>query len=298
MWTFRAMNTDVAVAAPELSEGAERDLALSVEQLFRQTERQFSRFLPDSELALLNRAERPVTVSEELLSLLVRARAHSLDTGGIFEPAVGAAMRAHGYDCSFAPGVLDRDDEPTAPPHASIGMLEIDEERRRVTRPAHVQIDFGGFLKGLTVDRAAALTTAAVIVDAGGDAVMRGAPAGDAGWTVEIEDPHDAVKTIGTVVVRDQAVATSSGNRRCWRRGAQVMHHLIDPRTRSPARTDVVQATVFAPTAELADVMAKVAFVVGADDAIRELERRNLSAVLVLHGGGIRTVGTVELHHA
>jgi thiamine biosynthesis lipoprotein len=298
MWTFRAMNTDVTVAAPELNDGAERRLALSVEQLFRQTERRFSRFLPDSELAQLNRADGPIVVSDELLALLVRARAHCRETSGTFEPAVGAAMRAIGYDRSFAAGALDRDDPPTAAPYASISMLEIDEERRRVTRPPHVQIDFGGFLKGLTVDRAAALTTAAVIVDAGGDAAMRGAPPGEAGWTVEIEDPHDAAQTIGTITVRDQAVATSAANRRCWRRGEQAMHHLIDPGTRAPARTDVVQATVVAPTAELADVMAKAAFVVGSEAAGRELEHRRLSAVLVLHGGAVRTVGTVELHHA
>lgn len=76
------------------------------------------------------------------------------------------------------------------------------------------------------------------------------------------------------------------------------MHHVIDPRTGAPAQTDVVQATVLAPTAELADVMAKVAFVLGAEGAMRELERRGLSAVLVLHGGVTRTIGTVEIDHA
>jgi thiamine biosynthesis lipoprotein ApbE len=63
-------------------------------------------------------------------------------------------MRATGYDRSFAPGALDRDDAPSATPYASIAMLDIDEEHHRVARPSHVQIDFGGFLKGLTVDRA------------------------------------------------------------------------------------------------------------------------------------------------
>jgi thiamine biosynthesis lipoprotein len=177
-------------------------------------------------------------------------------------------------------------------------MLDIEEEHRRVVRPPHVQIDLGGFLKGRTADRAAALATGAALVDAGGDAVLRGAPPGDAGWTVEIEDPHDATRTLGTLVVRDQAVATSAANRRTWRRGTQIMHHLIDPRTRAPARTDVVQATVLAPTAELADVMTKVAFVLGSGPAARELERRGLGAVLVLHGGALRLVGDVELHHA
>lgn len=298
MWTFRAMNTEIEVAAPELSDDAERELALDVEQLFRRTERRFSRFLPNSELAQLNRADGPITVSGELLELLLRARAHMIDTEGIFEPAVGGAMRASGYDRSFAPGGLDRDAQPDAVPRASVTMLDIDEEQRRVVRPPHVEIDLGGFLKGRTADRAAALTSTAVIVDAGGDAVLRGAPPGDAGWTVEIEDPHDPSRTIGTMVVRDRAVATSAANRRRWRRGTRIMHHLIDPRTHAPARADLAQATVLAPTAELADVMAKVAFVVGSEHAARELDRRGLSAVLVLQSGAIRTVGTAELNHA
>jgi thiamine biosynthesis lipoprotein len=298
MWTFHAMNTAIAVAAPELSDDAERELALSAERLFRETELRFSRFLPGSELSQLNRAHRPVVVSEEMLSLLVRARAHCEATGGLFEPAVGGALPACGYDRSFEPGVLDRGEEPAASPYASIRMLDIDEPHRRVARPAHVQIDFGGFLKGLTADRAAALATSAVMIDAGGDAVVRGAPPGQAGWIIEIEDPLDPARTVGTIAVRDQAVATSAANRRRWRRGSQAMHHLIDPATRAPARTDVVQATVFAPTAELADVMAKVAFLRGAGVAVHELERRQLAAVLVLDGGAVRTTGAVELHHA
>jgi thiamine biosynthesis lipoprotein len=295
MWTFRAMNTEITVAAPELGDHEERELALDVEHLFRKTERRFSRFLPDSELAQLNRAHGPITVSGELLELLLRARAHAIDTDGIFEPAVGAAMRASGYDRSFTLRRLDRDAPPTTTPRAGVEMLDIDENMRRVARPPHVEIDLGGFLKGRTADRAAALASGAVIVDAGGDAVLRGAPPGGAGWTVEIEDPNDPARTIGTMVVRDQAVATSAANRRRWRRGTQVMHHLIDPRTRAPAQSDLAQVTVLAPTAELADVMAKVAFVLGSVQATRELDRRGLSAVLVLQAGAIQTVGTAEL---
>jgi thiamine biosynthesis lipoprotein len=228
----------------------------------------------------------------------MRARAHAIATAGIFNPAVGAALHASGYDRSFSPGVLDRDEAAPVAPQTSVAMLELDETHHRVTRPLHVQIDFGGFLKGLTVDRAATLATGAVVVDAGGDMVLRGAPPGHAGWVVEVEDPHDPTRTIGAVVVRDEAVATSAANRRRWRRGAQAMHHLVDPRTCLPARTDIVQATVFAPTAEQADVMAKVAFVLGSEEATRELEHRGLHAVLVLDDGAIRTVGDLELHRA
>lgn len=298
MWTFRAMNTEIAMAAPELGEIAERELALDMQHLFREAERRFSRFLPDSELARLNRADGPIAVSGELLELLVRARAHAIDTDGIFEADVGAAMRASGYDRSFAPGELDRASPPDPAPRASDGVLRIDERHRSVARPPTVEIDLGGFLKGHTADRAAALASVPVIVDAGGDAVLRGAPPGEPGWIVEIEDPHDPARTIGTIVVRDRAIATSAANRRRWKRGTRVMHHLIDPRTRLPAQTDLAQATVIAPTAEQADVMAKVAFILGAEHAPREITRRGLGAVLVLEDGTTRTVGAVELHRA
>lgn len=298
MWTFPAMNTEIAVAAPRLTDRAERALARAIERRFRDAERRFSRFDPDSELARLNRAEGPTAVSAALMALLVRARDHARATGGVFEPAVGGAMRASGYDRSFAPGALDRDDAPVSAAPATIELLDLDEGRRRVYRPPHVQVDLGGFLKGLTADRAAALAPGPVVVDAGGDLVVRGAPPGAAAWTVEVEDPHDPDRTLGTLAVRDRAVATSAANRRRWRRGRHAMHHLIDPRTGAPARTDVVQATVLAPTAELADVMAKVAFILGSEAATRALHRRRLAGVLVLDDGAIRTVGAVELHHA
>lgn len=298
MWTFRAMNTDVSVMAPDRSAAAEREIAEPIEYLFHETERRFSRFLPDSELARLNGARGPVTVSADLLALLVRARALSRETEGVFDPGIATAMQACGYDRSFLPGAFDRADGAPEVPPASIHMLDIDEARLRVTRPPHVQLDFGGFLKGLTVDRAAASAPDVVVIDAGGDLALRGAPEGEAGWTVEIEDPHDATHILGTIVVRDQAVATSAANRRRWRRGGREMHHLIDPRTRAPAQSDVIQATVIAPTAERADVMAKVAFVRGARTGARALERCGLAGVLVLRDRSLRVVGDLEVHHA
>jgi hypothetical protein len=52
---------------------------------------------------------------------------------------------------------------------------EVEERTRRVTRPFDILLDFGGFLKGRTVDQAAALACSPVMIDAGGDAMLRGA---------------------------------------------------------------------------------------------------------------------------
>jgi FAD:protein FMN transferase len=173
----------------------------------------------------------------------------------------------------------------------------LDQGTRTVFRPPHARIDLGGIAKGSTVDRAALHLSGPGAIDAGGDAFMRGlAPAGDS-WLVEIEDPANSAHTIATIAVSDAAVATSAANRRRWRVADTVAHHLIDPRTQGPSATDLLQATVIAPSTELADVLAKTAFLLGARDGRRFLERQQgVGAVLVPRSRGTPVfVGDIEV---
>lgn len=299
MWTFHAMGTEVTVAAPLLSDDQEQCVASRVAVLFAETERRFSRFRDDSELAALNRAHGPQRVSPEMIELLVAAGRHVAATEGRFDPTIGAAMRAAGYDRSFAPGRLDRSEPAATPVVARFADLAIDEAARSIQRPPHVHLDFGGFLKGRTVDRAAALMPSPAILDAGGDAALIGAGVDGAGWIVEIEDPDAEDAVLLTLRVADRAVATSAANRRRWRRGQTVAHHLIDPRTGEPTRSDLAQVTVLAPTVERADVLAKAAFLRGACDAVAWLSSRDdVAAVLVERDRAIHVIGDLEVADA
>jgi thiamine biosynthesis lipoprotein len=172
----------------------------------------------------------------------------------------------------------------------------LDPGTRTVCRPGHVQIDLGGIAKGSTVDAAARHLTGPGAIDAGGDAVVRGvAPAGDP-WLIDIEDPTDASRIIASVAVSNAALATSAGNRRRWRLGESFAHHLIDPRTHMPSGSDVLQATVLAPSAELADVLAKTAFLLGARDACRFLEHQpGIGAVLVTERASPIFIGALDV---
>lgn len=296
MWTFRAMNTDVTVCAPALDQAAEHALAVSIAALFDTTERRFSRFLATSELSRLNRATHSVVVSAELLDLLRACRRHVADTRGLFDPTIGGALVAAGYDRTFAPGALDRDHVSDAPRRVRFDEVGIDESARIVYRPPHVQLDFGGFLKGRTVDRAAQTAPATALIDAGGDMVVRGAGADGDGWLVDIEDPRDPHATVATLRVRDRAVATSAANRRRWQTGPTLAHHLIDPRSGLPSTSDLAQVTVLAPTAERADVAAKTTFLLGSCEGRHFIaDRAELAAVLVTQDGSVDFVGDMEV---
>ncbi len=299
MWCFRAMNTDVTVAAPTLPAGLDAALAHEIAAVFADAERRFSRFLPDSELSRLNGSTGSFRASGEMIDALVAARRHFVETGGLFDPAIGEALEAAGYDRSFAKGALDREAPIPFARRAQFSEVSIDAPARVVSRPAGLRLDLGGIVKGRTIDRAAALLPEVGLVEAGGDAVLRGAgPAGE-GWSVDVEDPADARRVIATLRVSDRAVATSAPNRRRWRAGTSPAHHLIDPRTGSPARSDLEQVTALGTTAEEADVLAKVAFLLGARDGTRYLEgRTGVGGVLVETDGRVRLVGDVEVEDA
>lgn len=300
MHTFRAMNTDVAVIAPGRSDRALAPLAAEVAALFAASERRYSRFDATSELSRLNRATAPMVVSPELFATLARARSYAIATHGLFDPGVGAALIASGYDRSFdpdAPGALDRPAEAAdAAPVGSVLALTLDAATHTVTRPPGVTLDLGGIAKGMTVDRAAALGTGAFAVDAGGDAMLCGDGADGDGWIVDVEDPRDPARVIASLRVRDRAVATSAPNRRWWRVGDAIAHHLIDPRTGRAAASDLLQATVVAGTAELAEVLAKTAFLLGARAAVDFLDgRAGLGAVLIDRSGEATLVGDLDV---
>jgi thiamine biosynthesis lipoprotein len=81
------------------------------------------------------------------------------------------------------------------------------------------------------------------------------------------------------------AVATSSRLRRRWRTVDGEAHHLIDPRTGRPARTDVVAATVVAGETWWAEALTKALFVAGLDSLDELDDVGDVHAVLVAADG-------------
>src|SRR5207253_7452720 len=110
-----------------------------------------------------------------------------------------------------------------------------------------------------------------VLVNAGGDLRARGR-AEDGPWLAGVQDPFHPERDLTVLPVQDAAVATSSAVRRRWQMGAGQRHHLIDPRTGTSAASDVAAATVVAPDAVRADVLAKVALIAGRDAGLRFVE--------------------------
>jgi thiamine biosynthesis lipoprotein len=255
--TFTAMGTDVEVLldAPESAEAAS---ALDrVEADFERLEQLLSRFRPDSELSRLNSEGRLDRASPDLVRVLELAVQAREDTGGLFDPTVHDALVAAGYDRPFDELPVDR---PSVSDPAQCGG-DVRIEGATIELEPGTRVDLGGIGKGYAVDRACDLLALAgpCLVNAGGDLAVRGGA-----WPVGVSDGL-------TLELSRGAMATSGRDRRRWRAGGEERHHLIDPATGRPARSEYVRVTVVADSAASAEVLAKAAFLGAEVDVPRVL---------------------------
>ena len=256
---FRAMGSAFEVMGPH---DPSFDAAYArIRSRVAREEHRFSRFRGDSELVRVNEAAgSPTVLSRSFAEVLGLALEAAIDTAGRFDPSVHDAMIAAGYDRDLdevlagARGVLN-----PAVPCGRWREIELDDDR--LLLPAGVHLDLGGIVKGWTADRAVqdALEEGLpwALVSAGGDLRIGGdAP----GVEVAIEDPVDPDRRIARLTLTQGALATSSVLKRAWGDG---LHHVIDPFTGAPADTDLLQATVWAPTCAEAEVRATAALLEG-----------------------------------
>jgi thiamine biosynthesis lipoprotein ApbE len=289
-------------------------------------DRACSRFRPDSELMRLGAAAGPAgpasaspagesppgatpagestaqVSTTQLSPLLAEAIAVALRaarlTDGDVDPTVGAAMAAIGYDRDF-PLVPASGPAVTLTVRSVPGwrQVQFDEQSRILALPPGVRLDLGATAKAWAADRSAAQLAAAlgcgVLVSLGGDIAVAGeTPPG--GWRVRVQDvtgrPEDPpVGPSAVVAIRDGGLATSSTTARRWRRGGDVLHHILDPRTGLPA--ELVWRTVSVAARSCADAnAASTAAVIRGRRALGWLAQLGLPARLVDTTGVVFTV--------
>lgn len=297
---FRAMGTEVGLWLWHTDEQVARQALVETEQFFIQTEARLSRFRPESELSKLNRAAGQPFIASTLLFELIDAALYWRDrSSGIFDPTVLKALIAYGYDRSFETMTepIERSVTPAPDTSPLPGQVKLDRAQHSITLPLGVGLDLGGIAKGWTVQQAGQTLgqLGSALVDAGGDIVCIGVPPTGPAWQIGISDPHHKESDLAILLLKDEAVATSSLARRCWKYQGVPAHHLIDPRTGAPAITDLVSVTVIMPRLPEAEIHAKVALILGHQQGLAYLAAQpDLSALLVTGEGRQIIHGSLE----
>jgi thiamine biosynthesis lipoprotein len=242
---------------------------------FHQIEACCTRFRADSELMqLTTQIGAPVPVSAMLFEAVRFALTVAEESGGAFDPTVGGAMEAHGFNREHRTAEVFRN-PMRADGNASYRDVDLDRERRTILLRRALTLDLGGVAKGLAVDTAARELDPFrdFAIDAGGDLYLGGMNPQGKPWSVGIRHPRREGETIETVRVSDKAVCTSGDYER-------ASAHILDPRNGRAAEF-VASATVVGAGAMLADALATAAFVLGPERGIALLERLGVEGLII-----------------
>jgi len=227
----------------------------------------------DSELTILNSAifsGRPQQVSPELAEFVQEAQALSKQGDYLFDPGIGQLIKLWGFQADEFKAEL--------PAQADI-QAWLRSKPSITSRNRNVALDFGGYLKGVALDRAAAILRAQginnALINIGGNIMALGSKEGKK-WRVGIQHPRQS-GPLATVTLNDgEAIGTSGDYQRFFEVDGKRYAHLLDPRTGYPA--DHTQAvTVLVPpgprAGTLSDATSKPIFIAGPEQW-REMARK------------------------
>ncbi len=294
---FRAMNTDIEtiICMPDGEYESGKKLLKQAESMFRLIENILSRFNEDSELSLLNAsAGSPFKANSVLFDVVKAALEAAKQTGGAFDPTLLDYLKAAGYDRSFEDSALPRKTPVPELPSKRFRWqnIRLDPASSTIYMPPGCHLDLGGIGKGWAVDQISDILkySPGYAIDAGGDIRVGGRQASGEPWTIGIADPFQENLNIETVELRTGSICTSTSQRRKWQIGGLWQHHIIDPSTGRPTQSEVVSASVLAPSAVQAETLAKAAIILGPREGLELLEKQpGVSGLLVFQAGRLLT---------
>ena len=235
----------------------------------RRLESLYTHFDPTSGVSTLNTTGELDGADAEVVSLLTSSTRFSEATEGSFDVTVQPALALFGRFLGGGPAPADADFE------AAQKLIDFE----KVTLSPHtvslakagMAVTMDGIATGYIIDRAASALRSfgvqSALVQAGGTMVTVGSRADGSPWSIGVRDPLNEYGTVGTLHVKDAAVATT-GDYENFFTPDKSFYHVVDPSTaRSPLYSH--SATVVAPTAVQADPLGVALMVKSPGDGLR-----------------------------
>lgn len=270
--------------------------AAGIQRQLDRVEAQMSTYRADSDLCRFNRA--PAGVWQRLPTEFYTVLRHALwlarESGGAYDPTVGALVDAWGFGPTAVP--------TQAPSPARIEALraragwphvELDDASQSARRHGDVALDLSSIAKGYAVDLAGAWLGASGVsswlVEVGGELKTRGTKPGGTPWRVGIERADASGELLLALPLTDGAMATSGDYRRGYESAGHRVSHHVDPRSGRPLASDVASATVVAAHALHADPLGTTLRVLGIERGMAFARERRLAVLLQERvGSGLR----------
>lgn len=233
-------------------------------------EDRFSRTKEGSDIWNINQAHgAPVEVSEETARCIEASLAYSEASGGLFDISIGAVSSL--WD--FVEGIKPDDDAiKEAVKHVDYRTISVDGTTVTLTDP-DAMLDLGGIAKGFITDDLVSMLREAgcksAMLSLGGNVYVLGESFRGDDWNVGVQDPNGAANdVIASIPARNKSLVTSGLYERSFTVDDVLYHHILDPRTGYPAKTDLASASIVSDSSTDGDAYSTTLFLMGHDKAM------------------------------
>ena len=300
----RAMACQFEVIVNQGQDEHAAEVALEALDLVDALEDQLSIYRDQSEISQINRTagHSPVSIESGLFNLLGHCLELYVASNGAFDITSTPLSKLWGFfrRQGRMPNVAD---VQRALSRVGSCHVRLDSSNASIVfeRP-DLEINLNGIGKGYALDRCRNLLTAQgienFVVHGGKSSVLaQGCRAdetrGASGWIVAVKHPLRPNDQLLEIELQDQALGTSGSATQAFHYRGKRYGHIFDPRTGWPA-TDVLSATVMAPSAAKADALSTAFYVLGVEHSLDYCRADpEVSAVIVCAGA---RSGGIEVH--
>ena len=268
----------------------------AVDSILKVIDLSMSTYIDNSLITKINKGEH-LPIDPHFEKVLSASMDIYSESEGVFDPSIGQLINAWGF------GKKENHIPPTQKQIDSLLALTGMDKVHVATTPKgtfvekdnpNIQLNFNAIEQGYTSDVIAdyflSKQITNFIVEVGGELVIHGRNTlKGKSWTIGIDNPlqkpDEDREIVATVELTDCGLATSGNYRKLWTDSltGQKYVHTINPKTGRPQPSNLLSATVIAPSAMLADGYATTLMAFGGIEKAKDFlaQHKELKAVLL-----------------
>ena len=239
-----------------------------------------------------------VNVPADIYPLFERAMFFAEKTDGAFNPVIGGIVKLWNIGFENARKPEDRDIRDAL---FRTGYKDVQLTGTAVfLKKAGMKLDLGAIAKGFAADELTRIVRQAgiahAVIDIGGTISAVGKRPDGKRWNIGIRDPRvQQGQPVISAAIESCSISTSGSYERYFEQDGVRYHHIIDPATGYPVRSNVIAVSVFSESATDADALSTACFVLGYEKAVELLaELPDTEALFIFDDNSVRTTGDLE----
>ncbi len=270
------------------------DLTDSIVAVFSEVGGSLNVFDPASLASRVNMSDS-VGIDDNYARVYEMSRKINRLTGGAFDPTLGPLITAWGFGKGHS---ATRD---TLRIDSLLGITGLTKThlsgKTLIKGDRRIEFNYSAIAKGFGCDKVGEMLSRNgvkdYLVEIGGEIYCSGKSPSGGKWRISVDRPivSDSVIHESQCIVEltGKGLATSGNYRNFHRDSSGIYGHTISALTGRPARTDVLSASVIAPTAMEADALATAMMALGSDKAEQLASAQGMAVMLVLSDSTVWT---------